>query len=579
MENQVEEVKSKVDIVSLISEYIELKKAGRNYKANCPFHGEKTASFMVSPDLQIYKCFGCGESGDAFTFLQRHEGMDFGEALKFLADKVGIKLKSFSPTKTTEREKNIEINNSALSFYNYVLLKHPQGKKILNYLKKDRGLTQESVEMFKIGYSPDKPGVLFDFLSKKRGYNAPDLGKSGLFAGRNYDRFEGRVVFPLMDHRGNIVGFSGRMLPWVKQDRAKYINSPETASYHKSKVLYGLNVSKQEIRSKGYAIVVEGELDMISPYQHGFKNIVAIKGSALTEDQIMLLSRFCNKIIFCLDADFAGDEAAKRASIMAENKGLEVQVARLTKYKDPDEAVKNDSKSFENDIKNAVGIWDFLVDSVFEKYDLTGAGKAKISKEVVPLLNRIDDAIVRSHYCEIVAQKLSVPVESVVSQLKSSSNKDFYQKKDEEGNGDIAEEKPRRQLLEERLLYLILNFYPEKILEEEYDSLFSLSFILKIVDLLKKNKYIKNLDVKKFFNSLPRELQSRFSEMMFFEIEKNELKDVVRELKILTSRKSLERLGVKIQEAETSNDQKGLEKYQKLFSQEAKKLSDLEEEN
>lgn len=574
MGNQVEEVKSKVDIVSLLSEYIDLKKAGRNYKANCPFHGEKTPSFMVSPELQIYKCFGCGESGDVFSFLQKHENMDFGEALKYLADKVGVKLTSFSPEKTSEREKIIEINNATLGFYNFVLLKHPQGKKILDYLEKDRGLESESIQKFKIGYSPDKPGVLQNYLISKKGYKVNDLAKTGLFAGRNFDRFGGRVVFPLMDHRDNIVGFSGRILPWGRQDRAKYINSPETPAYSKSKILYGLNVSKGYIKKEGYAVVVEGELDMISSYQHGVKNVVAIKGSALTEDQIRLISRFCQKIILCLDSDFAGDAAARRGAIMAENLGLEVKVATLKDYKDPDDAARGDVMYYKKTLGEAIGIWDFLIDGIFEKHDLSGEGKRKISREIIPVLELIKDKIVQAHYVEVVARHLSVPFESVNSQLgqKPDSNQNIR------GNEKESLQKPRKQLLEEQLLALFLQFSPKKLKENDTKKLFSDNFVLKIIDQVEKVKDLKKFDLKPFFNDLPKELQKKFSEIFFLDLKQEEIDLVKKELEILHLRHLLEELGVKIQKAERQKDENKMSQLQKEFAVAASKLSELEEE-
>lgn len=578
MGNQVEEVKGKVDIVSLLSEYIELKKAGRNYKTNCPFHGEKTPSFMVSPELQIYKCFGCGKSGDVFTFLQEHEGMDFREALKYLADKVGVKLKSYSSTKSTEREKIIEINGFVLGFYNFILHNHEQGKKVLQYLRKDRGLTDETIKKFQLGFSPDKPGVLFKYLTEKKGYKPADLNKAGLFVGgsRNYDRFGGRAVFPLMDHRGSVVGFSGRILPWVKQDRAKYINSPETASYSKSKVLYGLSVSRTDIRDKNTAIVVEGELDMISSYQAGVKNTVAIKGSALTEEQIRLISRFTSRIVFCLDSDFAGDMAAKRGVIMAENHGLEVRVAKLKNFKDPDDAVRGNLGEYKKSLSGAVGVWDFLIEGVFKKYDLTGTGKTKISREVTPILALISDNIVKSHYVELVARHLSVPAESVYQQLNKTKGPDIQNEVVEEGIE--TKQKSRRQLLEEELLALLLTFSPQKLISPEILSLFSTAIVVRIVDEVKKIKDLKNLKVGQFFKKLPKELQSGFSEIIFKDPQEREIDMVTKELNILKLRHNLEILGAKITQTEKEKKHTQMSKYQKEFAENAKLLSTLEEE-
>jgi len=297
-ENQIEEVKGRTDIVDIIGERIELKKAGRNYKANCPFHGEKTPSFMVSPELQIFKCFGCGEAGDVFGFLEKYEGMEFSEALKYLADRAGIKLQKLHGGQSSEKEKLIEINTQALRFYNYLLLSHPVGKKALDYLINDRGLKKETIKEFQLGFSPQNSYPLQKYLIDKKKFEAKDIERAGIGILRGsgfYDRFGGRVIFPLFDHRGNPIGFSGRILPWDKRETGKYINSPETPIYHKSNVLFGLNLTRSFIKKKKTAIVVEGELDLISSWQAGIKNIVAIKGSALTDEQIGKIGAMAEK--------------------------------------------------------------------------------------------------------------------------------------------------------------------------------------------------------------------------------------------------------------------------------------------
>lgn len=549
--NQIEEVKSKTDIVSLISEYIEVKKAGRNYKANCPFHGEKTPSFIITPELQIYKCFGCGKSGDVFTFLEEHEGMEFSEALKYLAEKAGVKLISFKPEESSDREKIIEINKSALYFYDYALNSHPQGKKVLDYLTKERGLTLESVKKFRLGYSPESFDALSNYLVQKKKINQKEVEKAGLLVGRGIDRFRGRVIFPLSDHRGNIVGFAGRILPWAGKDLAKYINSPDTEAYHKSKVLYGMDITKSEIRDKKYAVIVEGELDMISSYQAGVRNVIAIKGSALTESQVRLISRFAQKIVLCLDSDFAGDEAAKRGSIMAVNMGFEVKVAQLEDYKDPDEIARKDPDAYIKAIENAEDIWDFLIDSVFNKYDLgTGGGKAKISHEVVPLLRLIQDKIVQSSYVENVARRLSVPNEAVLEEMaKVNTSKN----NDSENLEYKKVEKNRRQLLEEKLLVNSINnidLIPVNLITSE--------FIKKVISYLNKNKF-----------PLPKELEDGYGEMVLENSDKENVDLIIKELVLLDTKQKLEDLGSKIK-LDDSN-----EELLQEFSELSNKLSTL----
>ncbi|KKP47202.1 MAG: primase protein [Candidatus Woesebacteria bacterium GW2011_GWA1_33_30] len=537
--NQIEEVKSKTDIVSLLGQYLELKKAGRNYKANCPFHGEKTPSFMVSPELQMYKCFGCGKSGDVFTFLEEHEGMEFSEALKYLADKAGVKLVSFKPEVTSEREKIIEINKSALNFYEYVLNSHPQGKRILEYLIKDRGLNLETIKLFKIGYSPESFNAFSDFLTKKKKFNLNDLKLTGLLVGRGIDRFRGRVIFPLFDHRDNCIGFAGRILPWVKQDMAKYINSPDTSAYHKSKVLYGLNLTKSFIRDEKFAVIVEGEIDMISSYAAGVKNVIAIKGSALTEDQIRLIGRFCKKIVLCLDSDFAGDEAAKRGAILAFNMDFEVRVAHLVGFKDPDEIARSDPEKYKKAIDGAIGIWDFLINNAVLKYGIeTGEGKKKISSEIIPLIATIQDEIVKSHYIEVLSRKLSVPVEAVFSQIEKNPSK---QKTDE--ISDVQkQEKTRRQLLEEKLLVNAISLKSKLIFKNEIKDLISSEFILKVINNFEKNK------------NLPEELKEGYEEMVLTNSESEDTDKIILELTKLKLKQDLENLGEKIKLDENNKE-------------------------
>ncbi|EKE05674.1 MAG: hypothetical protein ACD_19C00182G0002 [uncultured bacterium] len=558
--NQIEEVKNKTDIVSLISEYIEVKKAGRNYKANCPFHGEKTPSFMITPELQMYKCFGCGKSGDCFTFLEEHEGMEFYEALKYLAEKAGVELVFAKQTETSEREKIIEINKSALNFYDYALNDHPQGKKVLEYLKKDRGLDDESIKTFKLGYSPEDFEALKNYLITKKKFKLQDVLKTGNLVGRGIDRFRGRVIFPLFDHRDNCIGFAGRILPWIKQDIAKYINSPDTPAYHKSKVLYGLNVTKSEIREKGFAVIVEGELDMISSYQAGVKNVIAIKGSALTEDQLRLIGRFCQKIVLCLDSDFAGDEAAKRGSVMAVNMGFEVKVAHLVGYKDPDEIARSDPEAYKKAIENAIDIWEFLVNQIFNKHDSgTGNGKASISKEIIPLLRLIQDKIVQSFYVEMVARKLSVPTEAVISEVEKVKKTDQTEKdlKDKQSLTSLKQSLPlrgksRRELLEEKLLINSINdvsLIPE--------DLISSKFINKVIKYLSNNKF-----------PLPKELEEGYAEIILANSDEEDTKNIIKELTILVTKQKLEVLGEKIK----TNDDESLLKE---FSELSKKLSAL----
>jgi DNA primase len=584
MNDQVLEIKSKIDIASIIGERIDLKKAGRNYKANCPFHGEKTASFMVSPELQIFKCFGCGESGDAFSFLEKFEGMEFPEALKYLAERAGVKLVSSNFGPSSEKEKLIDINSQALKFYSYMLLSHPSGKQALDYLQKERGLALPTIKEFQLGFSPENSYPISNFLIGKKKFFPKEIEMAGIGIpnGQNvYDRFNGRVIFPLFDHRGNPIGFAGRVLPWDKRDTGKYINSPETPIYHKSSVLYGLNITRPLIKKKKVAIVVEGELDLISSYQAGIKNVVAIKGSALTEDQVRLLSRFAPKFILALDSDFAGDAAARRGLTIAENSGVEVKVAKITGFKDPDDAARGNIESFKNDLIHAEGVWDFLIDSVMSRYKSeTGEGKAKISKELTPILGGIEDKIVQAHYANIVAEKLSVPLEAVTEQIAKglvsggATEPQLQEDKTKE---------TRQNLLEERFLALGFQSDPSILLSKEVEVLVISPLNMKIlVELKRFLESGKAFDIGEFGKTLPKELFEGYSKMVLGESQelmdkpdelKKELDLVTKELKILRIRENLKVLTLKMRELERVGDKTGLLNVQNKFNKLAKSLA------
>lgn len=591
MSDQVDEVKSKNDIAVIIGERIELKKAGSKYKALCPFHSEKTPSFIVSPELQIFKCFGCGKSGDVISFLEEYEGMDFYEALKYLAGRVGIDLKPPSGGQKGLKEKLYEINSFVARFYNYVLLKHPAGKEALNYITSERGLKMSTIEKFQVGFSPDQPFAIKKFIMEKKKISLKELEETGIVFikdGNVFDRFRGRIIFPLMDHRGNIVGFAGRILPGERsRELAKYINTPETQIYHKSKVLFGLNYVRQEIKKKGEAIVVEGELDMISSWQAGVQNVVAIKGSALTEEQVRLLSRFAKSLVLALDSDFAGNEAARRGINISEKEGLSVKVAELGKYKDPDEAARSDPEEFEKILKSAVPVWDFIIDSVFKKYDgNSGEQKGKISKELVPLLASIEDKIVQAHYVALVAKKLQVPIEAVGEQISSLvKNKAGQRQKIEQELGLPV--KIRRDVLEERLLAVIFRLDPGILENKQTSKIFATPFSKRILDHYLDFADKENFDISVFTEKLPKELTDGFVDLVLKDIDgleeadedhlKKEMLLIKKEIEILDIKQKLERFGVQIQNIENSGvNKENMGKIEREFTKLTKKLQKLD---
>jgi len=572
----VDEIKAKADIVQIISERLNVKKAGKHFKALCPFHGEKTPSFMISPELQIYKCFGCGEGGDVITFLEKYEGMDFNEAIAFLSERTGIKLdpSNFQPKK--EKEKIIEINSLAVKYYQYLLLKHELGKPALDYLTGKRKLTLETIQKFVIGYSPENPKIFQSFFLKKKGFNLKDLLLTGIcyekYSGL-VDRFAGRIIFPLFDHRGNTVGFSGRAMPSTNPDVAKYINTPETPAYHKSDLLFGLNFAKEAIKEKEFVVVTEGELDVISPWQRGIKNIVAIKGSALTEAHTRLLSRFTKNITLALDTDFAGNAAAKRGIETAQSAGLRIKVAQFKGYKDPDEMAVSDIDGLIKCIDKAIPVYDFIINSALEKFDPnTMQGKVDISKEVVPFLAKIEDEIMKAYYIEILAKKLLVPYESVYSEVEK--NKISRLTKDNEP-ASAKFSSGRREAIEEVLLALVLRNSPDNLvkLKRYFKSQFLKRIVERFIDFPTKPVF----DIKKFSENLPAELKDRFNEMYFINLVNYEdissekllleIETLTRNLEMIDLSESQSRLIEKIRESEKEGKKAEVAKLQKKLNE------------
>lgn len=520
MSDQIEEIKRKIDIVQLIGEYIPLKKTGRNFKALCPFHSETVPSFIVSPERQIWHCFGaCNEGGDVFKFLMKIENIDFGEALRELAKRAGVKLTSYRPTEG-EKQKQLlyEINHLAAEFYHFLLLNHQVGKRALNYIL-GRGIKKESLEKFKLGYAPNMWDGLIKFLVGKKGYRVEDLEKAGLAiqSQKYYDRFRGRLIFPLRDHRGNICGFAGRVLdPEAKE--AKYINTPETLIYHKSDLLYGLFENSKEIKKADEVILVEGELDAISSWQVGVKNVVAIKGSALTSRQIQLLTRFTKNLIFALDSDIAGDAAARRGIEAADSFGMAMRVVEIRGGKDPDEVAQKNPSLWKKLVKEAVPVYDYFLDSALGRFDpKTAEGKRRIGQELVPVLAKISDKIVQAHYIQVLAERLGVDEEAVGAQIDKfiASQVSPLPAVEEKEIG-----KNRGEILEEYLLALAFQSGNWQWLRKrKISSLVKTPRFLGILETLGNYlKKYKTLDSQRLAKMLPPEIQESFDQLYLLDL-------------------------------------------------------------
>lgn len=421
-ENIIDQVRERTDIVDVISRYIPLKKAGRNYKAPCPFHHEKTPSFMVSPAKQIYHCFGCGQGGNVFNFLIKYERLEFPEVVRELAKKAGIVIPEVS---ARERQKSSltemlhSVNKTSAGFFRDNLLSSKTATAPRQYMAK-RKIDSKTVDLFKLGYAPKSWTGLLDHLKAKGFTDEAVLEKSGLvIRGREnklFDRFRDRIIFPICDVKGRIRGFGSRVLD---NRQPKYMNSPETFIYNKGSHLYGLNLSWEEIREKNKAVIVEGYLDFLTPYQHGIKNLVASLGTALTVDQIRLLKRYANHIIILFDADQAGENAAVRSLDLLLEEDLKVEVAQLPKGSDPDSFVNEfGAEEFRKTLDSALGLFDYKLNILLKKYDIGALeGKAKVANEMLPLIYRIKNTIMQSGYLKRLAEILSVSESDLKKEL------------------------------------------------------------------------------------------------------------------------------------------------------------------
>lgn len=565
--DQIEEVRRKTDIVELISQSVALKKAGRNFKGLCPFHEEKTASFMVSPERQIWKCFGCGEGGDVYGFLMKQEGMEFGEALRTLADRAGVELKEYRPSKEQQiKERLLEINHLAGEYYHYLLMEHKTGKQALEYLLK-RGIIKASMRRFKIGFAADEWEGLQNFLVRKKAYRPEELEMAGLIIKGTrqgyYDRFRARIMFPLFDHRARTVGFAGRVFEGEEKE-AKYVNSPETLLYHKSAVLYGLETTKEAIKKANKAVVVEGELDAISSYQAGVKNVVAIKGSALTEEQAELLKRFCENAALALDEDMAGQAAAKRGIEIADKAGLNVRIIKLKYGKDPDECSQKSARLWKDSVKAAVPVYDFYISLAVDRYGVkTPEGKRKISDEVSRELAKIENQVIKAHYIKKLSGVLKVNEEAVGEEVEKAERAGMRGGESIKIKSQPGITKTRQDRLEEYLLALILTDESQaaRLVKQVEIKWLAESAVKKVLEkLLLSLKKSGKWQVSKFVKSLAAELVEVVDTAYLTDLGKLTQDEDKLELELERTMAELKRLQIKEKMEELSREIKAAEK-------------------
>lgn len=459
MTDNVTKIKDRLDIVDVLSGYIKTQKAGVNFKARCPFHNEKTPSFYISPERQIWHCFGCGDGGDMFSFVKKIEGVEFPEALRILAAKAGVEIdQHFDPIVKNEKNQLHKITETATRFFEKQLNDSVYGKKAMDYLT-GRGLTPETIKEFRLGYAPNDWYSLSKFLlscgfSKKE---IVDAGMAFLKEGRSdlYDRFRLRIMFPIFDVNGEAVGFTGRMFEVERDKRqetrevAKYINTPQTQIYDKSRVLYGLHKAKGEIRANNCCVLVEGNMDMLMSYQAGAQNVIASSGTALTLNHLKLLGRYTNNLSFCFDTDQAGALATKRGIGLALKQNFNIKVININdkECKDPADFVKKYlsagrqaarsankiDNSWQKLVESAKPVVEYYFDKVRTEFDMSSAnGKKSAILVLAPFIKRLASQVEKSHWISQLAFLIRVGDEAVKQDIQSAKDDlDMYDRMDD----------------------------------------------------------------------------------------------------------------------------------------------------
>jgi len=556
----VDEIKNKLDIVDVIKDYIKLEKAGINYRAKCPFHAEKSPSFFVSPSRQIWHCFGgCGIGGDMFKFVMEIEGIDFVEALNLLAKKAGVEVKKQNPQVVSEKHKLLKISEVATLFFQ-AQMKSVIGGEVKEYLK-GRGINEESINKWRIGYAPNAWSNLSDFLISK-GYSKKDIVKVGLASekdGKIFDRFRSRIIFPIFDLQNQIIGFGGRI--FKVEDPAKYLNSPATVLYDKSKVLYGLNNAKIEIRKQDSCVLVEGYTDVILSHQAGIENTIATSGTALTLDQLDILKRYTNNLITSFDMDSAGNSATTRGINLAQAKGFDIRVVSMVPGKDPADVVKESPEEWKNLIKNNKSITEFYFDVAFGEGQgpFSPEKKKEISEILLPVIKRIENKIEQSHWVQELSSRLGVKEEHIEEELKKVKTEEVKVEEKEEVK---HVHKSINEQLEETLLSILIK-YPEKanLIEDSF---------LKFVDP-KTKEFLKQLKDKgkieensDFINTLY--LKSEIENLDNKKADE-ELKFCLKQIKSLNIKNLLEEKREEMKVAEYNNNEDKIEKLANEISQ------------
>ena len=562
-ENILSDILARVNIVEVVSEYIPLKRAGRNYKACCPFHHEKTASFMVSLDKQIYHCFGCGVGGNAINFLMQYERLEFPEAVEILARKCGVVLplrKSHDPKNAEQASQLRKINELAVIIYS-ANLHSSVGSAAREYLIK-RGIKEETAKQFRLGFARDSWDELLSGLRSKN-FSLSEIEKAGLIipkdGGGFYDRFRNRIIFPIFDIKNSCIGFGARV---TDEGTPKYINSPETSLYKKGKNLYGLNLAKDAVREFDFVVVVEGYLDCVIPFQHGLHNIVASLGTALTQDQARLIKRYTRNVVMVYDGDLAGELATLRSLDIFIEEEVEVRIAALPLGYDPDTYVrKHGIEEFNKLIKDADNLFDYQLKALKRKYDSRQSeSKAKIASEILRTIKKLKDPILRDEYIKKLSEKLSLDesfVRDVYNNLKlDSAISDIVS----ESFNKLAKTNPTEKLLMKLMLEetQLVDDIKERIAPDDFQDKMIARIVSTMFELANQGK---SLSTYNLINYLGEEtLSSLVCESTFMpEVTNSEKVKVVDDCILRLKKNSLQVKRKKLQEAIKYAEEKGNE--------------------
>src|SRR3989339_362411 len=597
--SEVEDIKNRISVVDLVGEYIRLQKAGSNWRALCPFHNEKSPSFMVSEERRSFHCFGCGKGGDIFSFVMEMEGIGFREALEQLAQKAGVEIKKFEKGdrgRESVKPKLYRILELAAKWYEKNLWEGRGREKALKYLR-ERGLTDETIKNFRLGYAPDGWRNMLEFLLK-RDCKIEEITKTGLLVEKGsenkipntkyqipdtkfYDRFRDRIMFPIQDIMGRVVGFAARISPGGDEKTAKYINTPQTELYDKSKVLYGLNFAKTEIKKRDEVVLVEGNMDVIASQQAGFQNTIAVSGTAFGPAQLKVIKRYTENIKMAFDMDPAGQTASRRSAKVCLENDLNVRIVLLPKEKDAADIVREDKAVWKMSVEGAREVVEDFFEDAFSRHDpKKSSDKKKIDKELLNVIKDIANPVEKGHWIKTLAEKLGVGESALVEILKKARSEPKPAIRGKENA--ILQSAGKEKAVERRIIGLLFVFPGETDKQRETinPNNFSGETERRIIEKLKKEGQEKNSEKIKSL-VFDFEAQRLIDEAVFeVEVERDEngitfpeedLKEALKRQRNMMIRESRAEFSKKIKEAEKAGDKKTakalLQEFQDLSSQ------------